>query len=185
MVALLATGCTLGCDATAERNEVLRLVLQTEYQDGGFTVVDPMTSLGLGSEDAESWASNLARNQSDPELDKAVIESLLNKLIELNKKPQRLTIDSSPSDGYLIDYDGKFDKYFEDGGGGWDQWYKENPKAHGSTQVSLPACDQDSGLAVVYKGTQSHWLAGAGYLILYRYESGKLNELNRLMLWIS
>jgi hypothetical protein len=96
-----------------------------------------------------------------------------------------LTIESSVKDGYLIDFDKKYEKYFEKGGGGWDKWYKENPKAHGSTTVSLPVYDQKAGLVLVYMGTQSHWLAGSGWVILYRYQNGELKELNRAIMYIS
>ena len=85
----------------------------------------------------------------------------------------------------MIDFDGKYKKYFKNDGGGWEKWYKENPKAHGSTTVSLPVYDRKTGCVLEYKGTQSHWLAGSGWVILYKYEKGELKEINRVMLWIS
>jgi len=85
----------------------------------------------------------------------------------------------------VIDYDGKFANYFKEDGGGWEKWYKENPKAHGITTVSLPAYDPKTGLVLLYMGTQVHWLAGSGRVILYSYEKGELKELKRLEMWIS
>lgn len=153
---------------------------------GGFTVVSPMTTLAALSrespEDLER-TQNFVRRKFKVQ-DKQ-IDRLLDALIQKNEEPVRLELTSSPEDGYVIDFDGKFTSYFEDGLGAWERWYEENPKADGLTQVSLPAVDPRTGLVLVYMGTQYHWTSGAGYLILYRYADGKLQELERVMLWIS
>jgi hypothetical protein len=70
-------------------------------------------------------------------------------------------------------------------GGGWEKCYKETPKAHGNTTVSIPVYDKKTGIVLVYMGTQSHWLAGSGWIIAYEYKEGKLKEMKRVMLWIS
>src|SRR5262249_16177426 len=101
------------------------------------------------------------------------VTELVDRLYARNAKPVRLTLESSPKDGYVIDFDGQYAKYFEKNGGGWEEWHKEKPKAHGYTTVSLPAYDAKTGLVLVYRGTQYDWLAGAGSIILYRYEKGK------------
>jgi hypothetical protein len=113
------------------------------------------------------------------------IASLVDRLFERNKQTFRLSIKSSAKDGYVVDYDGKYRAYFKENGGGWEKWYKENPTAHGITTVSLPVYDEKSGLVLVYKGTQTHWRTGAGWVILYNYEKGKLKELKKVMMWIS
>lgn len=110
---------------------------------------------------------------------------LIDRLFERNKQALRLSIKSSSNDGYIVDYDNIYKTYFHTNGVGWDKWYKENPKAHGSTTVSLPVYDEKSGLVLVYKGTQTHWRAGAGWVILYNFEKGKLKELKKVMMWVS
>jgi hypothetical protein len=77
---------------------------------------------------------------------------LVEKFFEKNKKSSRLSLKSDRSKGYVIDYDGRFRRYFEKDGGGWEPWYKENPNAHGMTSVSLPVFDENSGIVMVYKG---------------------------------
>ena len=111
--------------------------------------------------------------------------ALLGELKKRNRKPSRLLLASSPANGYVIDYDGTFAKYFDRDQGGWEKWYKDNPLAHGYTQVSLPAYDDGTGLVLIYVGTQTHRLAGAGYLLLYQLDHDRLDELARVMLWIS
>jgi hypothetical protein len=171
---------------TDEENKILCLVLKRPFADGGYTVVDPETRLShLEGDDAKEIRQSKRYIAAHLQTNGIVVTKLVDQLFERNKKPGRLTIKSSLTDGYVIDFDGKYAKYFEKGGGGWEQWYKENPKAHGNTTVSLPVYDPRTGLVLVYTGTQSHWLAGSGWVILYRYENGGLKEINRVMMWIS
>ena len=144
-----------------------------------------MTTLSTLAKDDLDLAQTKKYVRENLKVQNEHIDQLIETLIQRNKRPVRLELTSSPQDGYLIDYDGKFEKYFKDDGGGWERWYEENPRARGWTRISLPAYDPKTGLVLVYQGTQSHWLAGAGYLILYRYVDGKLEELGRVMLWIS
>ena len=165
---------------------ILSQVLHQQYDDGGFTVVAPMTTLStLGLDKPEDLVKTKEYVRKGLKVEDAQIDRLLEELIYKNTTPVKLDLKSSPGDGYLIDYDGKFAKYFDDKDAGWDQLYKENPTAHGMTQVSLPAFDKKTGLVLVYKGTQYHWLAGSGFLILYKFTNDKLKEQGRVMLWIS
>jgi hypothetical protein len=172
--------------ATDEDNRILCLVLKRSFADGGFTVVDPETSLShVAREDSEEIKQTKRYVTEHLQTNGIVVTKLVDELFEHNRKPVRLTLQSSPKDGYVIDYDGKYAKYFDKDGGGWEKWYKENPKAHGNTTVSLPVYDRKTGLVLVYTGTQSHWLAGSGWVILYKYENGELKEINKVMMWIS
>ena len=159
-------------------DEILSLVLQGSFKDGGFTVVDPDTEV---------------RHLERIAKDMGVIEDMLDlkyyglveEFLEKNKKPSRLSLKSNLSKGYVIDYDRKFRRYFEKDGGGWEEWYKENPNAHGMTWVSLPVFDKKSGIVLVYKGSQSNWRAGGGFLIVYKYKDGKLEFIKSHMIWVS
>lgn len=165
---------------------VITLVLKDSFDDGGYTVVSPETEIThFDADDSEEGKRLKKYIQRELRVKGVNINALVNQLSDRNKKPSRLSIKSSPKDGFLIDYDGKYEKYFEKDGGGWEKWYKENPKAHGNTRVSLPAYDEKNGLVLIYKGRQSHWLAGAGYIILYSYKNGELKELRRVNLWVS
>lgn len=167
-------------------NSILSLVLTRSYDDGGFTVVASETALSHGNlndpTEAKGTKGYLLKNIKIEGCD---VSALIDRLIERNKKSVRLTLKSSPEKGYAVDYEGKYKRYFEKDGGGWEKWYKENPRAHGLTEVSLPVYDPKSDIVLVYVGTQGHWLAGSGFVIAYRYEDSKLVELCRVMMWIS
>ena len=184
MTAALLTLALLGFQLAGETkstpttDEILSLVLQHSFEDGGFTVVDPDTEV-----------RHLQRIAKDMGVIEVMLDlkyyGLVEKFFEENKKPNRLSLKSDLSKGYVIDYDRKFRRYFEKDGGGWEQWYKENPNAHGMTSVSLPVFDQESGIVLVYKGGQSNWTAGGGSLIVYKYKDGKLEFIKSHMIWIS
>jgi len=186
-LALAATGAWAAeAKATDEENTILTLVLKRPYADGAYTVVHPDTGMShMGGDGAKEIKQSKMYIAERLQTNGIIVTKLVDRLFERNEKPVRLTLKSSPKDGYVIDFDGKYKKYFKNDGGGWEKWYKENPKAHGSTTVSLPVYDRKTGCVLEYKGTQSHWLAGSGWVILYKYEKGELKEINRVMLWIS
>ena len=173
-------------------NTVLTQVLRAQTQvrqlldPGSFTVVAPDTapSLGLGHGlgNYEDVTGASLQHEFDMVHD---ILALHGTLIKRNAKPIRLSLESSPDDGYLIDYDGKFEKYFEEDGGGWKRWHKENPKAHSWTRVSLPVYRQNAGLVLIYIGGSSDGFGGSGGLFLYTYEDGRLEHKAYLNLWVS
>jgi hypothetical protein len=185
LLVLASTTWAADSNSTEENNTILKLVLKHSFDDGGYTVVSPDTGFHGGEDSAKEIKERKQYILDNLQTNGVSLGKLVDRLFEQNKKSVRLTIESSLKDGYLIDSGRKFDKYFEKGGGGWDKWYKENPKAHGSTTVSLPVYDKAAGLVLVYTGTQSHWLAGSGYVILYQYKNGELTEINRVMMWIS
>lgn len=173
----LAASCTHDANTNWDVNEILAQVLHQPNEDGAFTVVEPMTACHILPEDIRK--SPRGRKHLQRSLGQSILP-LFDELIRKNKEAVRLSLKSSPEDGYLIDYDGRFAKYFDQEGGGWEKWYEDNPQAHGSTRVSLPVYDQDTRLVLIYVVTARHWLSGSGYLILYKYEDGKLKELNRV-----
>ena len=180
---LLAVACHAG--QPPDDAAILAQVLHNPNTNGDFTVVAPLTTLSMIASTPEELANTRKYVRENLNAPTEQIDRLLAILIRKNEKPVRLELSSSRENGYVVDDDGKFDDYFKDEGGGWKRWYKENPRARGYTSVSLPAHDPVSDLILVYKGTQSDWLSGAGYLILYKYVDGRLEELGRVELWVS
>lgn len=170
--------------APQDENEILALVLRESFaQLDRYTVVNPQTQLGHFPQEMEQTKQYIAKNLITNGI--VVPPQLIDDLIERNKEPVRLTLKSSLKDGYLIDFDGKYAKYFEKDGGGWGKLYEENPKACGYTTVSMPVYDKETRLILVYKGTQWGLLAGRGSVFLCRYSRGELDAIGGVMLWIS
>jgi hypothetical protein len=189
-VAVLCGVNMLGCEKTTQRvseqdNRLLALVLTQKSPDGGFTVVSPDTSLGVTMDEPADIAERRAYIAKGLELPGVDIAKIVDAFAAKNAKSVRLTLKSAPEAGYIVDYAGEYSKYFKEGGGGWEQWRKDHPQAHGSTTVSLPHWDKPSGIVLCYVGQQVGWLAGSGFVIAYKYDGKTLTELKRIMLWIS
>jgi len=186
LIPALTNGCVTNDVMTDQEGAVLALALQRSYREGGFAVVSPNTDvseLGDGSsnkiEDCKKFVlKELQTNDPD-------IVNLVDKFFERNKKTIRLSIKSSPLEGYIIDRDRTFEKYFEKDGGGWSKWHTENPKARNSTKVSLPAYDAKSGFVLLYVSIVADSLMGSGQMLLYKLEKGDLKFVKRVMLWVS
>ncbi len=56
---------------------------------------------------------------------------------------------------------------------GWDRFYARYPKSPGIITISRVGFNQRGDLAIIYLGSQSHWLAGSGQIHIFRKQHGK------------
>jgi hypothetical protein len=182
---MLLSGCSQPSEVPSDETLIAR-VLERHYDDDGFTVVDPVTTM---SHLVDKWEDPARRREYlRAELAQAgfAVGPLVDSLFNRNLSAVRLSLNSDPKRGYVLDHDGRFHRYFEVvDGHGWQRWYDENPKAHGYTRVSLPAYDKASRLLLIYIGTQRNWDDGAGFLKMYRFKDGRLEEVWSAGVWIS
>lgn len=68
---------------------------------------------------------------------------------------------------------------------GWSEFYRRYPDSPGITTLSRVGFNQDRTEALVYMGTQFHYLAGAGNLIQLEKKNGEWKIKDKTMLWIS
>jgi hypothetical protein len=68
---------------------------------------------------------------------------------------------------------------------GWEVFYNRYPQAPGITTLSRVGFNSAFDQALVYIGTQSNWLAGAGYYVLLKKGDGVWNIDQQVMTWIS
>jgi len=167
-------------------NELLALVLKTQFKTEGYTLVDPQTRLGMEiSRDPKEVEQSKKYVREGLQLGGYDATKLVDALYAANAKPTRLTLVSKREDGYVVDYEGRAEKYFEGDGGGWEKFRQDNPLAAGMTSVSLPVLDQTNGIVLVYIGTQYDWTAGSGEILAFRLEKGELRQIGAVRLWIS
>jgi hypothetical protein len=74
---------------------------------------------------------------------------------------------------------------FAENQNGWDTFYAQHPDAPGITSLSRAGFNPGMTEALVYVGTQSHWLAGAGYFLLLEKVDGVWTVRHQVMTWIS
>ncbi len=68
---------------------------------------------------------------------------------------------------------------------GWNEFYSRYPDSPGITTFSRVGFNPDRTEALVYMGTQFHYLAGAGNLVRLEKQNGEWKIVDRMMLWIS
>jgi hypothetical protein len=172
----------------ADNAWIAQVLQQMKHNDGGYTVVDSRTDIRLlliGVHNQAELQAYRERRTKRLAVTGYDIGPLVDQFLARNIERHRLSLSSDPARGFVVDADGKHLKYFQEDGGEWKQWYKENPKAGGITRVSLPAYDEKAGYLLIYVGTQSGDEKGAGYLIVYRVSGGKLEEVKREVMWLS
>lgn len=79
----------------------------------------------------------------------------------------------------------QFNEIFDVNTSGWDVFYTRYPNSPGLTSVSRVGFNADFTQALVYIGTQSHWLAGSGHYVLLEKTDGKWQVEQQVMTWIS
>ncbi|MBN2387598.1 MAG: hypothetical protein JXB85_11310 [Anaerolineales bacterium] len=68
---------------------------------------------------------------------------------------------------------------------GWEMFYARYPEAPGITALSRVGFNDALDQALVYVGTQSHWLDGAGYYVLLDWVNGAWLLVGQVLVWIS
>ena len=169
-----------------QANQILALLLKTFANNGCYTVVYPENKVFgfslVTADDRKNLISYMSQVFTKDNYD---LTNLAGMLFDINVKFKTLTLESSTNDGYYIDYDGKFQKYFQGDGGGGEKWHQEHPEANGLTVVSMPAYDLQTGLVLVYMGTQYDWLYGSGSFYFFKYTDGNLIKIDSVQTWIS
>ncbi len=158
----------------SEEEIIERFLINNGKTQGYYDIISPQMSLNDESEDNVLYY-----------FQQEGLNALVTRLFSNNEQPTRMNIPSSPDKGYVIDYDGKFESYFEEGGGDWAQLREENPKAGAMVYISTPAYDSRTGLVMIYCGWSGDSFLGEGDILVFKYIFGKLIPINKLLLWIS
>jgi hypothetical protein len=114
-------------------------------------------------------------------------DKLLKKLADINTESVMLGIESSPENGYIIDYENKFHNYINDEYHytDWNRFYSENPEVGAYVSISIPAYDRNTGFVLVKLEFWLGNLSGAGFVNAYKYTSGKLELIDYVLIWVS
>ncbi len=86
---------------------------------------------------------------------------------------------------YILLTQSQRNEIFSQNQDGWDAFYKNYPDAPGLTGISRVGFNEKFDQALVYIGTQSHYLAGAGYYVLLVKTNGAWAVSQKVMSWIS
>ena len=171
-----------------EHESLLRFILSSQYDDGGYKIVNPYMGLSYGGFSAAitSYGGAYGRLVDALEAEGCDVLKMTTALNERNNQPEPLTIPSSPQDGYIIDYDNGMATYFDNRDiDGWEVFWEKNPESGGYTTISAPVYDPETGIILVYYDTVGGWLAGIGHLVAFRYRDGVFEGIAEVQLWVS
>jgi hypothetical protein len=170
-VLLLPDGVIEQTNTYPEQNNIIALALSDRFNNGGYTVINPETTI-----------PDITSDRIDAQLSKQNYDftNLLSTLFKINRTPVKLNLKSSPREGYYMDYNGMFSRYIDKHGGGWLRWRVFHPQVSGYTQVSLPAYDPQSGYVLIYMQhtRNSRFFGGGSDIFAYQYKNGELTFID-------
>ena len=86
---------------------------------------------------------------------------------------------------YVLVSQEEMSQIFSQNRDGWALFYERYPDTPGITTISRAGFNETLDQALVYIGTMSHWLAGAGYYVLLSKVNGSWIVEQQVMTWIS
>ncbi len=132
-----------------------------------------------GVENTASTVDAAAKNL--PGLDKATIENFKTR----NSQSYSLPEDMNLGVKVILLTQTEMNQFFGPNQDGWEAFYQNYPDAPGITSLSRVGFNAAYDQALVYIGTQSHYLAGAGYYVLMVKTNGTWAVSIKAMTWIS
>ncbi len=132
-----------------------------------------------GVENTVSTVESASKNL--PGIDSATVEDFISR----NDKSYALAEDMNIGVKYVLLTQTEMNQFFGQNQDGWQAFYKNYPDAPGITSLSRVGFNPTYDQALVYIGTQSHYLAGAGYYALMVKVNGTWAVSIKSMTWIS
>jgi len=155
-----------------EENTIISMILTEQFNNGGYTIVSPYTVMPERPDNTNPDYTNLIEH-----------------LFKINQTSEKLNLNSSPQNGYYIDYDEIFSRYQRIAGLSDVplRWILFHPQAESSTKISKPAYDPETGYFLIYIQHVSSSIirpGGSGGIYIYRYKDRELTLADYLWGWI-
>jgi hypothetical protein len=189
-----------------EDNRIISLVLTEFFGDEpGYRVVDPQLALphiGTSETDREHFGGWIQRGlftpymESNPppcKIGEDRFFGFVDQFILKNTTLGPLTIKSSLQDGYYIDYDSKFARYFEHYDSKYLSYFESYEGAWlrmkfcrpsvGTADISLPLYDEETDFIIIYLGTRDAPHIGSGFIYLLQLQDGELEIISNVLVW--
>jgi hypothetical protein len=103
------------------------------------------------------------------------VDALVEKLYDVSTQESKITINSAPDKGYIVDINHKYKDYLKEQDG-FPRLYKDYPKAGCFVLVSSPVYDSHSKIALIQKHVFC-WPGGTGVIEAYKNEQGKFHKI--------
>jgi hypothetical protein len=162
-----------------EEQAVYTAVLQEMFSASSFVIMDTTTTDPGGMENTAQTLDYALRNMHD------VAPETADSFRVRNEAAYPLQPDMDLGVEYDLLSQAEKNQIFGQNQSGWEIFYNRYPNAPGITTLSRVGFNAALDQALVYLGTQSDWLAGAGYYILLKKANGVWTIDQKVMTWIS
>jgi hypothetical protein len=163
----------------AEEQAVYAALLKQTYSASTFVIMDTTTTELTGSGDTAKTLAYVLQNMHD--VAQGTVDSFRNR----NDKGYPLNADMNLGLQYVLLSQSQRSQIFGQNQSGWEVFYSNYPNTPGITTLSRVGFNVTFDQALVYIGTQSNYLAGAGYYILLKKVNGAWTIDQRVMTWVS
>ena len=162
-----------------EEAAVYAAMLKDMFSAPMVVIMDTTSTDPGGVDNTAATVESVMKNL--PGIDKSTAESFKTR----NDKSYPLSADMKLGVQYVLLTQTEMNRFFSQNQDGWQAFYKNYPDAPGITSLSRVGFNETYDQALVYEGTQSHYLAGAGYYFLMVKINGAWTVSMKSMTWIS
>jgi hypothetical protein len=158
---------------------VYAALLQEMYSAAGYVIMDTTATAPEGVSDTAATLERVLQNMRS--VDPLTADSF--RLRNDAAHPLRADMDLGAS--YVLLSQAEMTQIFGQNRDGWQFFYNQYPDAPGIITLSRVGFNVALDQALVYIGTMSHYLAGAGYFVLLKKVNGVWIVDQQVMTWIS
>ncbi len=162
-----------------EQQAVYAALLHNLYSSPNFVIMDITATSPGGVDETKSTLDNILPNL--PGIASETADSFLARNLAAHPVSPQMSIGTP----YVLLSQAEMSQIFSQNQDGWQYFYERYPDAPGITTLSQVGFDNSFDQALVYIGTLSHWLAGAGYYVLLNKVDGAWVVDQQVMSWIS
>jgi hypothetical protein len=175
-----ASSPTLSADQIeVEEQAVYAYLLPKMYHNRGYVIMDTTATSVTGVENTSQTLDYVLQNMH------SVTAETVDSFRLRNDKAYPIRPDLDLGSPYTLLSQAGRNKIFSQNQSGWEIFYNRFPQAPGITTLSRAGFNSNLDQALVYIGTQSNWLAGAGYYVLLKKAGGVWSIDQQVMAWIS
>jgi hypothetical protein len=163
----------------AEEQAVYAFLLPKMYQNRGYVIMALTATGPTGVENTAQTLDYVLQNMHD------VSSELATSFRSRNDTTHPIRKDMDLGSPYTLLTQAARNQIFGQNQSGWDIFYNRYPQAPGITTLSRVGFNSTLDQALVYIGTQSNWLAGAGYYVLLKKGEAGWGIDQQVMTWVS
>jgi hypothetical protein len=162
-----------------EEQAVYAFLLPEMYENKGYVIMATTATDPTGVDNTSQTLDYVLQNMHD--VDSETAESFRAR----NDTAYPIRPDMELGSPYTLITQAERSRIFGQNQSGWEIFYNRHPQAPGITTLSRVGFNKAYNQALVYIGTQSNWLAGAGHFILLKKGPEGWSIDQQVMTWVS